>query len=214
MGEIDVLVRSIDDKFAIKKSNVAASAASVIARLIKDVEGNDANPNEYKVLVAYQLLQPELDLEKIFNVEEDEQGIGVKTVTLGALDVKSGHYLIFVKPSTVTTKLLLEIKDDSYEVKEQDYSVGREDRAEKIFPDLDLTPYLGQNERKVSRSLFNFKEDNGDWKILLHPKARTGVFVDGDQLRHGEEKKIGSIINIGNSPEEPYLRIKTTVRNK
>ncbi|MCC6261735.1 MAG: FHA domain-containing protein [Anaerolineales bacterium] len=214
MSEIDILVKSIDGKFATRRGDVADSAALAIARLIKDVEGPAANPNEYKVLVAYQLLQPELDLEKIFNIEESSQDVKAKTITLDALEVKSGHYLIFIKPSAVATKLLLEINGDSYEVKDQDYSIGREDKAENIFPSLDLSPYLGQYERKVSRSLISFKEIEGKWKVFLEAKARTGVFIDGARLRHGEGMDIGDTINVGNSPEEPYLRIKTTIENK
>lgn len=215
MSEIDILVKSIDGKFVTRRGDMAMPAAAAIARLIKDVEGADANPNEYKVLVAYQLLQPELELEKIYNIEETNQGINTKTITLDALDIKSGHYLIFIKPSTVATKLLLEINGDIHEAKEQDYSVGREDAADGVFPNLDLTPYLGEYERKASRSLVKFKEEDGKWKVILEAKARTTVFVDGIRLKHGDEFDIGdNTINIGNSPEEPYLRIKTKVVSK
>jgi len=215
MSEIDILVKSIDGIFANHRGDIADSAMSAIARLIKDVEGADANPNEYKVLVAYQLLQPELDLEKLFNIEDNDQRTDAKTISLGALDIKSGHYLIFIKPSTAATKLLLEIDGRRVaEVKDQDYSVGRADKVEGISPNLDLTPYLGQYERKISRSLIKFKEIDGKWKVFLEEKARTSVFVDGVRLMYAEGMDMGDTINIGNSPEEPYLRIKTTIVSK
>lgn len=211
MSEITISVRAIDDKFMLRKGDSSASAASMISRLIKDIEGADSNPNEYKVLIAYQLLQPELSLEKLFNKEENDRDTDSKTVSLDALDIKTGHYLIFIKPSTVTTKLLLDIGGKMHEVTEQGFSVGREDADDGIFPNVDLTVALGIHERKVSRSLINFKEVEGKWKVFLDPKARTTVFIDGTRLRHGEGMDIGETINIGNSPEEPYLRIKTKV---
>lgn len=212
MSEISLLVRTIDDKFAIRKGDSQAPASSLIARVLRDIEGANANPNEYKVLVAYQLLQPELDMEKLFSREENDRQGDAKTISLDALDIKTGHYLIFIKSSTVATKLLLDVGGDIFEVKEQGYSVGREDAADSVFPNLDLTSYLGEYERKVSRSLVKFKEDNGKWKVILEAKARTTVFVDGIRLKHGDELDVGdNTINIGNSPEEPYLRIKTKV---
>lgn len=215
MGRIQIKVGSVNDnKFVIREGDVAETAALTIARLIKDVEGTNADPNEYKVLVAYQLLQPDLDLEKLFNIEDDAQGTDSKTVALDALGIKSGHYLIFIKPSTAATKLTLEVNGDIHEVTGQDYKVGRKDKATNVSPDLDLTPYLGKNELKVSRSLIKFKEIGGKWQVFLETKARTDVFVDGERLRYDEGKSIGDTINIGTSPNEPYLRIKTTVRSK
>lgn len=212
MSEITISVRTIDDKFMLRKGDSSAPAASIISRIIRDIEGADANPNEYKVLIAYQLLQPELNLEKLYNKEENDQATDAKTVSLNALDIKTGHYLIFIKPSTVSTKLILDISGEIHEVTEQGFSVGREDANDGIFPNVDLTAALGTNERKVSRSLINFKEVEGKWKVFLDPKARTpAVFIDGTRLRHGDGMDIGETINIGNSPEEPYLRIKTKV---
>lgn len=215
MSEIDILVKSIDGKFATRRGETADSASLAIARLIKDVEGSDVNPNEYKVLVAYQLLQPELDLGRLYNIEGGDRGTDAKTISLDALDIKSGHYLIFIKPSTVATKLLLEIDGRRVgEVQEQDYSVGRKDEVAGIDVRLDLTPYLGQYERKVSRSLIKFKEIDGKWQVFLEKRAQTSVFIDGVRLGRDKGMDIGDTINIGNSPEEPFLRIKTMVVNK
>lgn len=211
MSVINILVKSIDDKFVTLKGDSVAPASSTIIRALRDLEGADANPNEYKVLVAYQLLQPELELEKLYNRDENDQLRDAKTISLDSLDIKTGHYLIFIKPITVTTKLVLDIGGKTHHVTEQGYKVGREDPDNNIFPNLDLTLYLGDYERKVSRSLISFIEFNGKWKVILDPNARTNVFVDGEKLRHGEEKDIGGTINIGNSPENPYLKIKTTV---
>ena len=213
MGEIVFSVQVISDKFQVFRVNSSASASEVVTRVLKDVTGDQSgknNPNEYRVLVAYQLLTPELSLDKLFQQEETGQ-LNVSTATLEELSVKTGYYMFFIKPTTVSTKLEININEKSYIINKQDLFVGRKDEDKNIQPDLDLTQFLGVNENKVSRELFTFRETDGKWMVKLHPNAHSSVFLDGIKLRHGEEREIGDTINIGNSPEDPYVRMKTKI---
>jgi hypothetical protein len=213
MGELDFSVQVISDKFQEFRVNSSASASEVIARVLKDVAGDTGgrvDPNEYRVLVAYQLLSPELSLDKLFQQEESGQ-LNVPTATLEELGVKTGYYIFFIKPTTVSTKLEININENKYIINKQDLFVGRKDEDKNIHPDLDLTQFLGAYSNKVSRQLLTFREVDGKWMVKLHQNAQTSVFLDANKLKHGEERVIGDTINIGNSPEDPYVRIKTKI---
>jgi len=215
MSEIDFSVQVISDKFLEYRVSSSASASEVLARVLKDLTGDTGkvNPNEYKVLIAYQLLSPELSLEKLFQDEEKDRQMNIPTSSLEDLNLKTGYYVFFIKPGTVTTKLEININGSIYLINKQNLFVGRKDDIKGIFPELDLTPYLGEYENKISRELLTFREVDGKWKVKLHPNSHSSVFVDGAKLKHGEEKDIGSTINIGNSPEDPFLKLKTRIIN-
>jgi hypothetical protein len=213
MSDIDFSVQVISDKFQGFKVNSSASASEVIARVLKDVTGDSSgkvNPNEYRVLVAYHLLSPELSLERLFQQEESRQ-LSVSTATLEELSVKTGYYIFFIKPTTVSTKLEININGKKYIHDKQDLFVGRKDEDKDIYPDLDLTQFLGSYSNKVSRQLLIFREVDGKWMVKLHQNSQTSVFLDSYKLKHGEEREIGDTINVGNSPEEPYVRLKTKI---
>lgn len=215
MGELDFSVQVISDKFQEFRVNSSASASEVIARVLNDVSGDSGgkfDPNEYRVLVAYQLLSPELSLDKLLKQEESGQ-LNIPTASLEGLGVKAGYYIFFIKPTTVSTKLEITINEKKYIINKQDLFVGRKDEDKNIHPDLDLTQFLDSNSNKVSRELLTFREVDGKWMVTLHPNAHSSVFLDGIKLRHGEEKEIGDTVNIGTSAEDPYVRMKTKILN-
>ncbi len=216
MGEIDFSVQVISDKFQEFRVSSSASASEIISRVLKDVVNNPqerGDLNEYRVLVAYQLLMPELTLEKLFKFEDGRGQMDMSIATLEELDVKTGYYLFFIKPTTVSVKLEININGKNFIINKQDLFVGRKDEEKNIYPDLDLTQFLKGNDNKVSRELIVFKEKDGKWMVKLHPNAHSSVYLDGKELKHGEENEVGDTINIGNSPESPYIRMKTKILN-
>jgi len=212
MSEIDFSVQIIPDNFQIFRGNSSAPASEVMARILNKVSGDSGgklNPNEYRVLIAYQILSPELSLEKL--LEQVENDNPANPGSLGEIGMKTGYYVFFVKPTTTTTKLELNINGELYIVNRQELFIGRRDETKNILPDIDLTPFLRGIENKVSRKLIGFREIEGKWMVRLHPESQSTVFLDAEKLNRGEEREIGSTLNIGNSADEPYVRIKTRI---
>ena len=116
-----------------------------------------------------------------------------------------------VNQAVVSAKLQLRINDWLFRLEKPEILIGRKDVAKGIDPDVDLTPYLGANELKVSRQLLILNESNGVWKIKLHPNAQTSVFLDSKKLQQNIVYDIqnDAAISIGNSPEQFYLKITT-----
>jgi hypothetical protein len=214
MSDIDFSVQVISDKFQEFRTNSSASASKVIARVLSEIEKGPEHPNDYKVLIAYQLLMPELSLDQLFQSAGEKMQLEDRILAkMEEIGVKSGYYIIFVKPSTALTKLEINIKGKINTVVGQDFLVGRKDDIKGIFPDLDLSQYLDEGiASKVSRELLVFREVDGKWKVKLHPNARSSVFLDSYKLEPGDEVDIGASINVGNSPEEPYIKLITKVR--
>lgn len=211
MADIVFSVQVIPDKSQDFKSNSSASALEVISRVSKlmtDQNGKPVDLSEYKVLVAYQLLSPERDLTQLF--KENPQ-LPIVSTTLDDLKVQTGYYIFLVKPATVSAKLQLRIGDWLFRLEKQEIQIGRKDEGKGIDPDVDLTPYLGVNELKVSRQLLILNEVNGVWQLKLHPNAQTSVFLDSKKLQPNGVYDIqnDNAISIGNSPEQPYLKIAT-----
>jgi hypothetical protein len=211
MADITFSVQVIPDKNQDFKCNAGASALEVIGRVAKSITDQDGKPidlREYRVLVAYQLLSPEMNVEKIF---QEDLPNPIWLTTLDDLKIQSGYYLFFLKPAAISTKLRLQIGSTIFELEKAEVSIGRQDIEKGIIPDLDLIPYLGENELKVSRQLLILTETGGVWKLKLHPNAKTSVFLDSQKLQHNIAYNVqnDSAISIGSSPENPFLRITT-----
>ena len=101
MSEIDFSVQIIPDNFQIFRGNSSAPASEVMARILKKVSGDSGenlNPNEYRVLIAYQILSPELSLEKL--LEQVENDNPANPGSLGEIGMKTGYYVFFCKTNT------------------------------------------------------------------------------------------------------------------
>lgn len=211
MADISFSVQVIPDKSQDFKCNSSASALDVIsrvARLMTDQDGKPIDLSEYKVLIAYQLLSPEIGMSRLFH---ENLQIPASLTTLDDLKVQTGYYVLFVKPATVSTKLELCIGTTLFRLEKTEIVIGRRDDEKGIDPDVDLTPFLAGNELKISRQLLVLNEVNGIWQLKLHPNARTSVFLDSQKLQYNAIHYIqnDSAISIGNSPEQPYLKITT-----
>jgi len=211
MTDISFSAQVIPDKSQDFKCNSSASALDAIsrvARLMTDPDGKPIDLSEYKVLIAYQLLSPEMGVAKLF--QENPQ-IPVGQTTLDDLKVQTGYYVFFVKPATVSAKLELGIGTTLFHLEKTEILIGRRDEEKGIDPDVDLTPFLAGNELKISRQLLVLNEVNGIWQLRLHPNARTSVFLDSQKLQLNTIHYIqnDSAISIGNSPEQPYVKITT-----
>jgi len=221
---LNLLAQVIPDKFTEYKVDSSDSAFSVFARILRQIENSgvtNIDPNEYRVLIAHQLLSPELPFKSLFPGQEGENGLAkdarsnIPTASLEEVNLKSGYYALFVKPGMVSTKLMIDINGKKQLVNKQDYMIGRRDDSKGIVPDVDLSPYLGENVNKVSRQLLIFREVNEKWRVKLHPEARSSVFIDKIRLRHDEEgMEIGDTINIGNFADDPFVRIVTKIVNE
>lgn len=211
MGDFVFSVQVIPDKSQDFKTSSNASAMEVInlvSKQMMDQNGKPIDLSEYKILVAYQLLSPEGEVSQLF--KENSQPSTIST-TFEDLKVQAGYYIFLVKPAIVSASLQLRIGHSLYRLDKPEILIGRKDAAKGIDPDVDLTPYLGVNELKVSRQLLILNEANGIWKLKLHPNAQTNVFLDSKKLQPNAVYDIqnDNAISIGNSLEQPYLKIAT-----
>ena len=166
MTEINFSVQVISDTSKDFQADSAALAKKYL-RKIKELSGEKIDLSEYKVLIAQQ---KEIDDEISF----DEMGVG------------SGYQILFVRPPKVLSKLELEISGKKYPVEKPIYKVGRADLSRGVTPDLDLTLFLGNKAKNVSRELFSFIEEQGQWRIELDKNARSAVFLDKKPLTSGK----------------------------
>lgn len=211
MADIVFSVQVIPEKSQDFKSNSSASALEILSRVSKQMTDADGKPidlNEYKVLIAYQLLSPEQDLNQLF---KEKSTLSAVSTTFEELKVQTGYYIFLVKPAVVSAKLQLRIGDWLFRLEKPEIQIGRKDVDKGIDPDVDLTPHLGENEFKVSRQLLILNEANGVWKLKLHPNAKTSVFLDSKKLLPSAVYDIqnDNAISIGNSPEQPFIKIAT-----
>lgn len=211
MADIVFSVQVIPEKSQDFKTNSSALALDVIERISKqmtDLDGKPIDLSEYKVLVAYQLLSLERDLSELFKAKPQ---LSSPSATFEDLKVQTGYHIFLVKQAVVSAKLQLRINDWLFRLEKPEILIGRKDAAKGIDPDVDLSPYLGANELKVSRQLLILNESNGVWKIKLHPNAQTSVFLDSKKLQQNAVYDIqnDTAISIGNSPEQFYLKITT-----
>jgi len=156
MTEISFSVQVISDTSKDFQADSTALAKKYL-RKIKELSGEKIDLSEYKVLIAQQ---KEIDDEISF----EEMGVG------------SGYQILFVKPPKVLSKLELDILGKKYLVGKPIYKVGRKDPNKGIAPDLDLTMFLENRAKNVSRELFSFVEEQGVWNIDLSEKAHSPVY--------------------------------------
>ena len=215
MAEISFSVQIIPEnsqKIGIDSTASATKYLQKILQEFKDPTGEKIDLSKHKILIAYQLLSPEVSVEQLMPHEKKEL---TPESTFSDIGVDAGYHILFVKPPTVSSKLKLEISGQKRIVEKQLFRVGRTDSRKGIIPDLDLTPFLGTMAKKVSRKLFSFVEEQGKWAIKLDTNARTVVFLGGTRLSHGIDHEIegASVISIGGSPDNAYQKITINLLN-
>ena len=186
MAEISFSVKIISDTFDEFQTDSDASATKFLRYIAKNINtpsGEKVDLNEYKVLIARQLLVDNLSIQEIESKKSQEI---TEESSLDGIGVDSGYHILFVKPPQVLSKLELEIGDQNILVEKQTFKVGRTDSNRGINPDLDLTFFLGSNAKNVSRELFSFVEEQGEWRIELNKKARSPVYLDKKPLSSGK----------------------------
>jgi len=186
MAEISFSVKIISDTFDEFLTDSEASATKFLRYIAKNINtpsGEKIDLSEYKVLVARQLLVDNLKVQEITSKNAQEI---TEESSLEGIGVGSGYHILFVKPPKVLSKLELEIEDRKILVEKQIFKVGRADSNRGINPDLDLTFFLGSNAKNVSRELFSFIEEQGEWRIELNKKAHSPVYLDKRPLSSGK----------------------------
>jgi len=192
--EFYVGTQLIQDKFIICGINPDLSLASALPEIFRQFLGelNKESLSEIKILIAHQITD-------------------LKGQTIRDLNLDSGDYLFFYRPSLALVKLQLippkRFKDvhPGWVIEKPVVLIGRED---EIAPDIDLTPLL-RDPLRVSRKLAWLKEDKNKWTISLHEDGRTPVYVDQVHLEPGKSIDINdeSIISFGSSIQEPDLKL-------
>jgi hypothetical protein len=217
MTEISFSVQVIPDTFEEFQTDSTASATNFLQHIIqtrglKDPSGQKIDLSKYKVLVAYQLLSPEVKTGQLLPEEKIEI---TEESSFSEAGVRSGYHILFVKPPTVSSKLKLEIGGRIITVEDPIYKVGRTDPDKNIYPDLNLAEYMGDRAQRISRQLFSFIEEQGKWSIQLNKKANTVVYLDGKQLSRGKYELLEkSLISIGGSQGSAYQEIIVTLVNE
>ena len=172
MSEIVFSVQIIQDSFEEFQIDSDAPTGKFLQRIAEELRrktGEKVDLSQYKVLVAYQLLNSSVRAGQVANQGSvDISG----NPSFAEIDVRTGYHILFVKPPTVTSNLELEFSGQKRIVNKNNFTVGRADVNRKINPDLDLTPYLGNYAQKVSRQLLFFVEEQGKWSLQLNEKAR------------------------------------------
>jgi hypothetical protein len=206
----NLFAQVIPDKFHVFRVDADAPAFEILDQVLREVKktGSDSKTSDYSALIANQLLTPDLSLSRL--LVKDMDRLIDSTIHLNNFEANSPSYMFFIKPGTVSSKLVLRVDQKDFEVNRQDYLVGRQDIAGKVEPQLDLTKMLGRNALKVSRQLLVFREIDSEWRVGLHSNARSPVYLDKIRMKYGNFEKLreGSAINIGNSAENPYIMIK------
>lgn len=264
MKTIEFSAQLVDDKFTLFGSNADAVFEEVLPEIIRQLagKGGEADLQGYRVLVAHQLTNPDLQIQDLrlqlsspdYSLQDlewqvtnpglkledlnlkptnpdaplDEMTFKITNPRLALQDlilrakspqltlqdqrIQSGMYLIFIKPSVTLVNLALYLPNqkpnEGWQIRQQEALIGRRDEEKGIFPEVDLTPHL-RNPLKISRQQAWLQEDEGKWKIRLHAEARSLVYVDNVRLEpeRSIELRNDTVLNIGNNPENPELRL-------
>lgn len=208
MTDVTFSAQIIPDKFHDFKVNKDARVSDVIKQVLRSVsgQGKATNISEYRVLVTYQLAVADTPIDQLSSEQATISGDD------SLLDIKfqDGFSILFVKPIVVSTKLELWIDNKKVDtIDRHETMIGRPDPDHNITPDFDLTPYLGDFERKVSRKQAFLREEDGRWMIRLADEAQSNIFLNGQRLERGSTYEITheSAILFGPNIEQPYLRI-------
>lgn len=215
MSEIVFSVQVIPDSFNEFQIDSGAPTGKFLKRIAEELHiktGEKVDLSEYKVLVAYQLLNQSVLAGQVVNqgsvdITEDP--------SFAEIGLRTGYHILFVKPPNVTSNLELEFSGQKRIVNKNTFTIGRIDVNRKINPDLDLTPYLGNYAKKVSRQLLSLVEEQGKWSLQLNENAHSPVFLDNVRLSHSNDYVLPqqSLISIGNSPEHAYQKITVSIIN-
>jgi hypothetical protein len=208
MGEVTFSAQLISDPLRNFRTSSDAPASEILKSILKSLSDNkdSANLKDYVVIIGYPLLESEGKVKEFLPLARPLDG----DTTLQDLNLQSGSYVFFIKPTTVSTKLELWVRNRKEQtIEKQKALIGRLDEDDDIYPDFDLTSYLGEFELKVSRKQAYFIEENGSWKIQLADEARSALFVDNQRLVAGSSYDIynDSVLSFGNNSEKPYLRV-------
>ena len=199
MKGIQFSTQLIQDQFIQLESSPDVSLDKLLPQVCNQLKGSGASQsvNDYKILIARQ-----------YSGNLDQ--------TLQELNLQPGDCIILVQPLMTTVKLVFHLPNqrpqDGIIVTQQEILIGRRDESARIFPDLDLTPWLadrGRDPLKVSRQLAWMREKGGKWEISMHPDARSAVFVERNRLEPGKKLEIKdeNVLSFGNHLESPELRI-------
>jgi len=199
-------VQLIPDKFQLHQVSKDAVLQQILPNLLKSIKADNPNLKEYRVLIAYQLVDADTEVSGLVrNAVTAQQDTQLRPET-------SGFYLLFVEPPKNSTKLELSLLDGRHLAVldgQDEYLLGRRDEQSKIKPQIDLTPFLGENELKVSReqAILYFADEK--WKLKLHNNARVAVFLDQEKLEKNRSYDIPeeAILKLGNDPNNPVLRV-------
>lgn len=214
MTDITFSAQIIPDKFQDFRVNRDAHAIDVIKQVLRSMleQGTATDISEYRVLVTYQLAVADVTIDQL----SSEKTAISNGDSLLDIKFRDGFSILFMKPVVVSTKLELWIDNKIVDtINRHETMIGRPDPDRNISPDFDLTPYLGNFERKISRRQAHIREEDGRWMIRLADDAQSNVFLNGQRLERGSVYEIPheSAILFGSNVEQPYLRITAKLTN-
>lgn len=199
MKSVEFLFQIIKDDFTLAGANPEARLSVILPGLLNRLKepATGANPQDYRVLIARQLLDQNTTLDQA-------------QTTLQDLQLQPGDYIMLVQPSQAKVRLQIftEHKQNQWAISQQEALIGRVDDEKNIFPEIDLTQVL-KNPVKVSRQLAIVREFDGKWTIELHPASSSGLFVDQVKLERGKqlELKDETVLSLGNDLQNAILRL-------
>lgn len=217
MNTISFAVQVVPDKFQLFEANSDASLEQVLPKILQACIGQSAleeiDLKQYRVLIAYQLANPEASVRTA--AINASAPLSTQGFTIRDLQLKNGFFLLFVKvPINANTKLELIAQRKKLAIldAQDEFLLGRTDEQQGIFPAIDITQFLSlENENKISRQQAIIFADDAKWYIKLHENARTPVFLNSEYLERGRNYEIKDdvVINLGSDPQNPLLRIMT-----
>ena len=199
MKTVEFLFQIIKDDFILAGANPEARLSVILPSLLNRLKEipTGTNLQEYKVLVARQLLDQNTSLEQA-------------QTTLQDLQLQPGDYTMLIQPSQAKVQLNIytEHKQHQWPITQQEALIGRRDDDKNVFPEVDLTQAL-KNPVKVSRQLAIVREVEGKWTIELHSASSSGLFVDQAKLERGKslELKDETVLSLGTDLQNPTLRL-------
>ncbi len=199
MKSVEFFLQIVKDDFVLVGANPESRLTSILPALLNRMRdsGIGMDPQEYKVLIARQVLDFNTSLEDSLTSLQD-------------LQIQTGDYLLLVQPSEARVKLNIytENEQNSWIITHQEALIGRKDEEKNILPEVDLTTAL-KKPLKVSRQLAIVREVDSKWMIELHPAASSGLFVDQVRLERGrpQELKDEAVLSLGNELQNPSLKL-------
>lgn len=205
----------LPDKFDLFEINSDAKLLKILPSILSSLvpEGQSAELKDYRVLIAHQVA----NLENPVSQETVNASSAVETqlITTRDLKLQNGFYILFVKLPVASSRLTLLHAGSPLVTLTgiEKFLIGRKDESRNIYPDVDLTSYLGEYENKISRQQAVIFADKEKWKIKVHPEARSPIYVDQIRLEPGSEYEVrtNTVINFGSNPAAPLLSISARI---